>query len=204
MAVLYILSRYINISECASSLRLRVADSVKILTNPSMKKFEDFRRSREKMDPSTRKLSEHQWGQAYAAYCSARENPRGGRSSTAKDGSQRRRNSSSAAGMHGPSTLSASGALKAHIRAESAYADLRLIVNLLSWVILATILIITILQGMLFPLPGATSIALLSGAIKALGVVVLRLVVHVIIDIPDVALYRASAAQRTASVAAKD
>ena len=185
-------------------MRLRVADSVKILTNPSMKKFEDFRRSREKMDPSTRKLSEHQWGQAYAAYCSARENPRGGRSSTAKDGSQRRRNSSSAAGMHGPSTLSASGALKAHIRAESAYADLRLIVNLLSWVILATILIITILQGMLFPLPGATSIALLSGAIKALGVVVLRLVVHVIIDIPDVALYRASVAQRTSSVAAKD
>jgi len=204
VAVLYILSRYINISECASSLRLRVADSVKILTNPSMKKFEDFRRSREKMDPSTRKLSEHQWGQAYAAYCSARENPRGGRSSTAKDGSQRRRNSSSAAGMHGPSTLSASGALKAHIRAESAYADLRLIVNLLSWVILATILIITILQGMLFPLPGATSIALLSGAIKALGVVMLRLVVHVIIDIPDVALYRASVAQRTASVSAKD
>ena len=185
-------------------MRLRVADSVKILTNPSMKKFEDFRRSREKMDPSTRKLSEHQWGQAYAAYCSARENSRGGRSSAAKDGSQRRRNSSSAAGMHGPSTLSASGVLKAHIRAESAYADLRLIVNLLSWVILATILIITILQGMLFPLPGATSIALLSGAIKALGVVVLRLVVHVIIDIPDVALYRASVAQRTASVSAKD
>ena len=204
MAVLYILSRYINISECASSLRLRVADSVKILTNPSMKKFEDFRRSREKMDPSTRKLSEHQWGQAYAAYCSARENPRGGRSSTAKDGSQRRRNSSSAAGMHGPSTLSASGALKAHIRAESAYADLRLIVNLLSWVILAAIIIITILQGMLLQLPGATSLALLSGAIKALGVVVLRLVVHVIIDIPDVALYRASVAQRTASVSAKD
>ena len=187
-------------------MRLRVADSVKILTNSSMKKFEDFRRSREKMDPSTRKLSEHQWGQAYAAYCSARENSRGGRSSAAKDSSQRRRNSnhSSAAGMHGPSTLSASGALKAHIRAESAYADLRLIVNLLSWVILATILIVTILQGMLFPLPGATSLALLSGAIKALGVVVLRLVVHVIIDIPDVALYRASVAQRTSSVAAKD
>jgi len=106
--------------------------------------------------------------------------------------------------MHGPSTLSASGALKAHIRAESAYADLRLIVNLLSWVILAAIIIITILQGMLLQLPGVTSLALLSGAIKALGVVVLRLVVHVIIDIPDVALYRASAAQRSALAAAKD
>ena len=187
-------------------MRLRVADSCQTLTNRRMKKFEDFRRSREKMDPSTRKLSEQQWKQAYTAYCNARENSRGGRTSAAKDGSPRRRNSnhSSVAGMHGPSTLSASGALKAHIRAESAYADLRLVVNLLSWVILATILIVTILQGMLFPLPGATGLALLSGAIKALGVVVLRLVVHVIIDIPDVALYRASAAQRSALVSAKD
>jgi hypothetical protein len=106
--------------------------------------------------------------------------------------------------MHGPSALSASGALKAHVRAESAYADLRLIVDLLSWVILATILIITILQAMLFSLPAATGVALLSGAIKALAVVVLRLVVHVIIDIPDVALYRASVAQRTASASTND
>lgn len=185
---------------------LRVADFRQILTSRSMKSFEDFRTSREKMDPSTRKLSEHQWGQAYAAYCSARENSRGGRSSAAKDGSPRRRSSnhSSAAGMHGPSALSASGALKAHVRAESAYADLRLIVDLLSWVILATILIITILQAMLFSLPAATGVALLSGAIKALAVVVLRLVVHVIIDISDVALYRASVAQRTASASTND
>jgi hypothetical protein len=187
-------------------LLLRVADSSEILTNPSMKSFEDFRTSREKMDPSTRKLSEHQWQQAYAAYCSARENSRGGRSSVAKDKSQRRRSSnhSSPAGMHGPSTLSASGVLKAHVRAESAYADLRLIVNLLSWVLIATILIVTILQGMLFALPAATGVALLSGAIKVLVVVVFRLVVHVIIDIPDVALYRASAAQRTAAASAND
>jgi hypothetical protein len=187
-------------------LLLRVADSRKILTNRRMKSFEDFKTSREKMDPSTRKLSEHQWGQAYAAYCSARENSRGGRSSAAKDGSQRKRSSNhpSAAGMHGPSTRSASGALRAHVRAESAYADLRLIVDLLSWVILATILIITILQAMLFSLPVATGVALLSGAIKAMTVVVLRLVVHVIIDIPDVALYRASEAQRTASASAND
>lgn len=185
---------------------LRVADCCQILTNPSMKSFEDFRTSREKIDPSTRKLSEHQWGQAYAAYCSARENTRAGRASAANDGSQRRRSSnhSSASGMHGPSTLSASGAFKAHVRAESAYADLRLIVNLLSWVLIATILIVTILQGMLFSMPAASGVALLSGAIKVLAVVVIRLVVHVIIDIPDVALYRASAAQRTASAPAND
>ena len=171
-----------------------------------MKSFEEFKASREKMDPSTRKMSEHQWGQAYAAYCSARENTRGGRSSSSKDGSNRRRSStqSSASGMHAPSALSASGALKAHVRAESAYADLRLMVNLLSWVILGAIVILAILQGVLYPSPAATGVALLSGAIKALAVVVLRLVVHVIIDIPDVALYRASEAQKTASVSMSD
>lgn len=101
--------------------------------------------------------------------------------------------------MHAPSTLSASGAFKAQVRAESAYADLRLMINLLSWVLLGGIVIVTILQGVLFSTPAATGVALLSGAIKAVAVVVLRLIVHVIIDIPDVALYRACEAQKAAS-----
>jgi hypothetical protein len=167
-----------------------------------MKSFEEFKASREKMDPSTRKMSEHQWGQAYAAYCSSRENARSGRSSSSKGGTNQRRRSStksSAQGMHTPSTVSASGALKAHVRAESAYADLRLIVNLLSWVILGAIVIVAILQGVSYSSPAATGVALLSGAIKVLAVVVLRLVVHVIIDVPDVALYRASEASQVVS-----
>lgn len=168
----------------------------------NMKNFEEFKASREKMDPSARKMSEHQWGQAYAAYCSSRENARGGRSSSSKSGaSQRRRSStqSSASGMHAPSTVSASGALKARVRAESAYADLRLIVNVISWVILGAIVIIAILQGVLFSSPAATGVVLLSGAIQALVVIVLRMILHVIIDIPDVALYLAGEAQQVIS-----
>lgn len=161
-----------------------------------MKTFEDFKASREKMDPSTRKLSEHQWGQAYAAYRSAREHRR---SSSSPSGRQSRRRSvstpsasSSASGMHAPSTVSASGALKARVRAESAYADQRLLVNVLSWVILGAIVIATVLQAMVLAVPSAVGAVLLVGVVQALVVVVLRLLIHVLIDIPDVALYRAS------------
>jgi hypothetical protein len=172
-----------------------------------MKSFEEFKASREKMDPSTRKMSEHQWGQAYAAYCSSREHARSGRSSSSKGGTHQRRRSStksSSQGMHTPSAVSASGSLRAQVRAESAYADQRLIVNLLSWVILGAIVIVAVLQGLSYTSPAATGVALLDGAIKALAVIVLRLVVHVIIDIPDVALYRASEVQQVASSSESD
>lgn len=164
-----------------------------------MKSFEAFKTSREKMDSSTRKMSDYQWQQAYAAYCSARENARGGHSSGSKSGGSRRRSSTktSAQGMHAPSTLSASGALRARVRAESAYADQRLLVNVLSWVILGAIVIVAVLQAMMIPLPAAAGAILLFGAIQALVVIILRMIVHVIIDIPDVALYCACEAQKS-------
>lgn len=179
-----------------------------------MKSFEEFKVSREKMDPSTRNMSEHQWSQAYAAYCSSRELARSGRSSSGR-GSSRRRSSTvgSVKGAHAPSTLSASAVLKAQVRAESAYADLRLMVNVLSWVLLAVIVIVAILQGIVLgsivgggmdqvsgSLAGA-GVALLSGTLQAVGVILLRLIVHVIIDIPDVALYRACEAQTSVAEA---
>jgi hypothetical protein len=164
-----------------------------------MKTFEAFKASREKMDPSTRKMSEHQWTQAYAAYRSARERSR---SSTSSSGGQSRRRSSStssASGMHAPSAVSASGALRARVRAESAYADQRLLVNVLSWVIVGAIGIATVLQAMMLAVPSAAGAVLLVGVVQVLVVIVLRMLVHVIIDIPDVALYRASFAAQEAS-----
>jgi len=165
-----------------------------------MKSFEAFKVSREKMDPSTRKMSDHQWQQAYAAYCNARENARGGRStgSTGSGGSRRRSSTtSSAQGMHAPSTLSAPGALRARVRAESAYADQRLLVNVLSWVILGAIVIVAVLQAMMLSVPSAAGAVLLFGGVQALVVIILRMMVHVIIDIPDVALYCACHAQKS-------
>ena len=181
-------------------LLLWVAEHREMLTTRGMKSFEEFKASREKMDPSTRKMSEHQWSQAYAAYCSAREHARGGHSSASKGGGASRRRSSaksSSQGMHAPSAVSASGALRARVRAESAYADQRLLVNVLSWVILGAIVIVAILQAMLLPVPSAAGVVLLFGAVQALVVILLRMMVHVIIDIPDVALYRACEAQQS-------
>ena len=99
--------------------------------------------------------------------------------------------------MHGPSTLSASGTLKACVRAESAYADLRLMINLLAWILLGAVVIVALLQVIVVSSLVAFCVALLTGAIQALGVVLFKLIVHVLIDIPDIALYRASQAQRS-------
>jgi hypothetical protein len=45
----------------------------------------------------------------------------------------------------------------------------------------------------------ATGVVLLEGAIQAIAIIVLRLVAHVVIDIPDVALYRTCRGQHTAA-----
>jgi hypothetical protein len=167
-----------------------------------MKSFDEFKASREKMDPSTHQMSAHQWEQAYAAYRSSRGHARSGRSSSAAGGRRKRSSSRSATpGMHGPSTLSASGALKASVRAESAYADLRLMINLLAWILFGAVVIVALLQLMEVASLVAAGTVLLIGVIQALGVILFKWIVHVLIDIPDIALYRASQAQR--SVAAK-
>ncbi len=163
-----------------------------------MKTFEEFKASREKMDPSTRKMSEHQWGQAYSAYRSAREHVRSSRASSSPSTKPRRR-SSSASGMHAPSSASPSSVLKLQVRAESAYADLRLIVDILSWVILGATVLAAVFEGLSYTAPMATGVVLLEGAIQAIAIIVLRLVAHVVIDIPDVALYRTCRGQHTAA-----
>ena len=93
-------------------------------------------------------------------------------------------------GVHGPSNVSATGALKAHLRQESAYADLRLIVNLLSWILIGAVVASGLLQMLIYTSPAAAGVALLRASISVILVVVLRQILHVLIDIPDLALYR--------------
>jgi hypothetical protein len=158
-----------------------------------MKNFEDFKASREKMDPSARKMTEHQWEQAYAAYCSSRERARGASSSSREgEGSRRSRRSEHAGspGARGPSAASTAVALKTRIRAESAYAELRLIVNLLAWIIIGAIVILGLLQMSIYTSPAAVGVALLQAGIHLMAVIVLRLIAQALIDIPDVALHR--------------
>lgn len=159
-----------------------------------MKNFDEFVASREKMDPSTKKMSEHQWKQAYAAYCNSRNRVRKSSGSRRSDssGDSSRQPSSRSKGKHQQSGLPAGNALRIQVREQTAYADLRLIVDVLAWVAIGVIIV----KALIIMSMGVGAFGLLSSLFDgALGVViafVLKLLVQAIIDIPDIALLRAA------------
>jgi hypothetical protein len=157
-----------------------------------MDDFETFKASREKTDPSCRKMSDHQWNQAYAAYCSARERLAGGGASKEGKSSKRRRskNGASARGAHRPSNVSELGQLRQVVRNQSAYGDLRLIVDILAWVAIAVVVLAAMVTLFYYTSVPAAIASLLGAAVQVIGIVLLRLLVAVLIDIPDIALYR--------------
>ena len=154
-----------------------------------MRSFESFKAKREKMDPSSRKLSKSQWQQAYAAYKSSRERVHGrieeGGATANPEGDKL-----PPAGMHAPTTLSESGQLRGTIRENSAYSELRTLVDLLALIVMGLIGLVALFQGIaLGNLLGA--LLMIGGALINLIIVfVVKLLIHVLIDIPDVALYR--------------
>jgi len=157
-----------------------------------MDDFETFKASREKMDPTSRKMSEHQWKQSYTAYRSARERV-GGSGASSEGKSNKRRHSkapSSARGSHRPSSVSELGALRHAVREQSAYADLRLIVDILAWVAIAVVALAGVVTLFYYTSVPAAVVSLLGAAVQIIGVLVARLLVQVLIDIPDIALYR--------------
>jgi len=155
-----------------------------------MDDFETFKASREKMDPSTRKMSDHQWQQAYAAYRSSRERVSGGGSSASGESSgRRRRRSSSSADSHTPSTQSPAAQIRNEVRASSAYSDLRVIVDVLAWVAVGVVILAAAVKLLYFTNISVALVALLEAVVSVIAVIGLRLLVHVIIDIPDVALH---------------
>ena len=118
-----------------------------------MDDFETFKASRVKMDPSSRKMTDHQWEQSYVAYRSTRE--RVGLGSVSMGKVNRRRKSKSAGlsdpesslrASQGPSTVSDLGNLRQVVRQQSAYADLRLIINILAWVVIAVFILIAVVS----------------------------------------------------------
>ena len=133
-----------------------------------MKSFEEFVESREKMDPSTGKLSDHQWKQAYAAYRSSRARVRKSSSSSSSrsdnkpSGQSRRRASTSS--EQTPAVVSDAAFLKQQIRQTSAYGDFRTIVDILAWVAIAVLIINALLKMSLMVEVYATLSALIEGA----------------------------------------
>ncbi|HBR94558.1 MAG TPA: hypothetical protein DEA90_10380 [Opitutae bacterium] len=164
-----------------------------------MDDFDSFKASREKMDPSARKMSERQWQQAYVAYRNTRERvvSAGERSSEARSGasSKKRLRSGSSGksagrGAHQPSSASELAQLRHLVREKSAYADLRLIIDILAWVAIAVALVAGVLTLLFYTSVLTALVSVLSIAMQVICIVVVRLLVQVLIDIPDIGLYR--------------
>lgn len=160
-----------------------------------MKTFEEFVESREQVDPSARKMTDHQWEQAFVAYRSSRERVRKSSSSSESTRSSRRskRNKSSSTRSSGTRQTSATNSgitLRQQIRAQSAYSDFRLIVDLLAWVAIGVIVVNVLLEISMMASVYLTMSSLLEGALGVLVTFVSKNLIQVIIDIPDIALHR--------------
>ena len=162
-----------------------------------MEDFETFKASRVKMDPSSRQMTDHQWKQSYAANQSARE--RVGAGSGSEDEVNKRQKSkstnssdpkSSMRGSRQSSSVSDLGNLRQVVRQQSAYSDLRLIIDILAWVSIAVFILIAVVSIFFYTSAGDAIISLLWAGLQIIGVVVARLLVHVLVDIPDIALHQ--------------
>lgn len=169
----------------------------------SMKDFDEFKASREKMDPAARKMTDHQWQQAYEAYCRTRRRSRRSGSGSDRSRSHSRGGGSAGRGSHAPSASSSSAQLKQEVRRQSAYADLRLVVDVLAWVAVGLVVLIALIR-ILGTYDFSFVSLLLGGAFKLLMVFVIRMLAHVLIDIPDIALYRMVDSESTGSSGESD
>lgn len=165
-----------------------------------MDDLESFKAARLKMDPTARKMSAGQWERAYEAHLRAKERVGGGRSSAREshsggdgEGASREGRSRSGSLSHRGNSRRQSGdtaSLRRRVREHSAYGDLRLIIDVLAWVATA-VLILTALVPLFFNTPIPVSlIALLNAVMGVISVIVTRLLAQMLIDIPDIALYR--------------
>ena len=162
-----------------------------------MEDFESFKASRIKMDPSSRQMTDHQWKQSYAANQSARE--RVGADSGSEGKVSKRQKSKSTNSSDLKSSLRASRQLSAVydlsnlrqvVRQQSAYSDLRLIVDILAWVSIAVFILIAVVSMFFYTSAPVAIMALLWAGVQIIGVVVARLLLHVVLDIPDIALHQ--------------
>lgn len=161
-----------------------------------MEDLEAFKQSRMKIDPSSRDMSDHQWQQSYEAYLRARGRVSGGAESEGSSRKRRRSTSSlksdSSRGQHQPSSQTKLGLLRQLVRQESAYRDLRLVVDILAWVAVVLVVLGAGLSLLHYTVISLALVAMVNALFKVSVIVLVRLLVQVIIDIPDIALYRAA------------
>jgi hypothetical protein len=160
-----------------------------------MDDFDTFKASREKIDPSARKFSKRQWDKAYAAYRSSRERVMEGKSDQSDQSdnghsSKRRRSSSRGSSTYRSSGQSFPANLRSEVRHKSAYSDLRMMVDLLAWIAIALVVLVGALKLVYYTNVSVALVAILEAVIMVIAVVALRLLAHVVIDVPDIALQK--------------
>lgn len=164
-----------------------------------MDSLEAFKESRLAMDPSTKKLTDHQWEQSYKAYLASRARVRStSQRSSSGDGLRRRRSSRkggetshvSSKGQHLPASLTHAAILKHQIKSESAYQDLRLLLNIVVYILMGLVVIRGLFQMFFFTSTLSVVSVLLDAALQIVLLLVGKWLLHVLIDIPDIMLYR--------------
>ena len=162
-----------------------------------MEDFDSFKASRVKLDPSSRQMTDHQWKQSYVAYQTARERVGVGSGPQSKVNRRQKlksANSSDPRNSQGASlqlgAVSDLSNLRQVVRQQSAYPDLRLIVDILAWVSIAVFILIAVVSMFFYTSVAGAIISLLWAGVQIIGVVVARLLVHVLVDIPDIALHQ--------------
>lgn len=161
-----------------------------------MEDFESFKALRIKMDPKSRQMTDYQWRKSYEANKSARERVGASLGSEGKVNKRqilRSTNSSHPKGLLRASKqldiVSDLSNLHQVVRQQSAYSDLRLTIDILSWVSVAVFILIAVVSIFFYSTAASATISLLWLVIQIIGVVVTRLLLQVLVDIPDIALY---------------
>lgn len=155
-----------------------------------MDDFDTFKASRLKMDPSVRKMTEPQWQQAYAAHRSARKRATGSSSHETSKGKsvRRKRKSRSRGGSRLPASLRAPTHLRDEVRSSSAYGDARLLIDVMAWVAISIVLLATLVKFLYYTNSAVYLSNALGAALQIVAIVSLRITLHILIDIPDIAL----------------
>ncbi len=168
-----------------------------------MDDFDTFKASREKIDPSARKFTQRQWQKAYSAYCSSRERVKEVTSTKTVDSSRRAKSPSRSGSAYGGGGRNHPSKLRAEVRNDSAYAEVRTTVDVLAWVAIGLTVLAAVIKLVYYTNPSAALVAILQAATFAVIVFALRLLAHAVIDIPDIAL-QAEASRHSRSGAEKD
>jgi hypothetical protein len=85
------------------------------------------------------------------------------------------------------------------VRRHSAYSDLRMLVNLLAWIVIGLAILVGALKLVYYTNVSVALVAILEAVMMVIAVVALRLLAHVVIDIPDIALQKELFGDTTAS-----